>query len=120
MKPKTLAMAVPTMILITIGFGALFVYIEGKKYEAMMYKAELEKLQETIDGRPALAHIVNSIALRSLKHTTYSTLANSETLNAMTREEIDTVVKSIKQDDGSYLHNLSQEEIDAIKALLTL
>ncbi len=118
MKPKTLAMAVPTMVVITIAFGALFVYIEEKKYQALLCDKELTALKESMEARTSLAHLANTIALNQAEDSTMAILVNSTKLNKLSYDEMRALVQKIKQNESIDDYGLSSDEIAAIQRLI--
>ena len=111
MKPKTLIMAVPTMIAITIAFGALAFYVEEKKYQALAYKKELDKLQASIDEKRGLNRLIKEIARQS-PNAPLAILYRSRNLNNLSADELQSLVSSPQS--GA----LTTDELNAIRTLL--
>lgn len=112
MKPKTLAMAVPTMIVITIAFGALFVYIEEKKYEALVHKKELDALKAEVAQTVGFQRLAKEIALKKTD-TDIAKLHYSKNLNKLSEVEIANLVAS-QQSTA-----LTEDELVAVKGLIS-
>jgi len=114
MKPKTKLMAAGTMLGLTLGLGALFFYIEEKKYEALYYQNELGKLQQ----QSGFSHLMQQIAEQG-HNGAIKTLHKSRQIQALSAEQARQLVNDINADrkpDSA----LSATEIDAIKALSDL
>ena len=111
MKPKTLAMAVPTMVAIFIGFGALFFYIEETKYEALVYKKELDKLRADSTENRGLNLLIEEIAKQS-PGAALTTLYRSNNLNNLSADEMASIVASQQSS------TLTHDELNAVKQLV--
>ena len=111
MKPKTLMMAVPTMVVITAGFAALFFYIEETKYEALVYKKELDKLQANIEQVAGFQHLAKEIATQA-PNTAIATLYRSKSLNDLSGDEISNIVATQQS------KTLTDNELKAVKRLM--
>lgn len=113
MKPKTKVMAVSTMLGLTIGFAALFFYIEEKKYEALYYQTELNKLQQQSGFEQLMQQLVaidDNGAIATLRH--------SSTIQALTTAQAKQLIADIAaQRENSILTN---KELTAIKQLMAL
>ena len=75
-------MAVSTMLGLTVVLGALFFYIEEKKYEALYYKTELDKLQQ----QAGFGHLMQQIAIQS-PNGAINTLHQSRQIQALSAEQ---------------------------------
>ncbi len=111
MKPKTLMMAVPTMAAITIALGALFFYIEEKKYAALVYKKELDKLHADIEEKRGFNKLIKEITKQS-PNAPLTILYQSRNLNALSASDMQTIVSSPQS------NVLTTNELKAIRALL--
>ncbi len=111
MKPKTKVMAASTMLGLTVGLGALFFYIEEKKYEALYYQTELTNLQQ----QSGFSHLMQQIADQS-HNNAMNTLHTSKQIQALSAEQARQLVNDINADRKPN-RALTAQEIDAIKAL---
>ena len=107
-------MAVSTMLGLTVVLGALFFYIEEKKYEALYYKTELDKLQQ----QAGFGHLMQQIAIQS-PNGAINTLHQSRQIQALSAEQARQLINDINADRSSGI-SLTGNEADAIKALLGL
>jgi len=114
MKPKTKVRAVITLLGLTIGLGALFFYIEEKKYEALYYQTELEKLQQ----KAGFGHLMQQIADQN-PNSAINTLHQSRRIQRLSTEQAHQLVNDINADRATG-SRLAEAEIDAIKTLLGL
>ena len=113
MKPKTKVVAASTMLGLTLGLGALFFYIEEKKYEALYYKTELTKLQQQQSG---FSHLMQQIADQSY-NSAIKTLHQSRQIQALSAEQAQQLVNDInanRKPDSA----LTDADISAINGLL--
>ncbi|HHJ81368.1 MAG TPA: hypothetical protein ENJ65_07010 [Candidatus Tenderia electrophaga] len=90
MKPKTKVMATGTMLGLTIILGALFFYIEEKKYEALYYQTELNKRQQ----QGGFSHLMQQIAEQG-NNSAIKTLYTSPQIQALSAEQAQQLVTDI-------------------------
>lgn len=111
MKSKTKVRAVITLLGLTIGLGALFFYIEEKKYEALYYQTELDKLQQ----QAGFTHLMQQIADQN-PGSAINTLHQSRRIQSLSTEQARQLVNDIiaERAAGS---RLTESEIGAIKSL---
>jgi len=102
------------MLGLTIGLGALFFYIEEKKYEALYYQTELSKLQQ----QAGFGHLMQQIAEQN-HNGAINTLHKSRQIQSLSTEQARQLVNDINADRAAG-SRLTEAEIDAIKALLGL
>ena len=122
MKPKTKVMASATMLSVTIGFGALFVYIEEKKFEAMGYQQQLQAAQQALIANKNGYHFL--VEALALSNDDLAELAQSPQLQLINQDharEIVTLLRSAPSDQSfSQLRakfSLTEAEIQALQAL---
>ncbi len=114
MKPKTKVMAASTMLGLTLGLGALFFYIEEKKYEALYYQTELGKLQQQAGFNQLMQQIAEQGHNDAIK-----ILHQSRKIQALSAEQARQLVDAInteRKPDST----ITATELDAIKALAGL
>jgi len=111
MKPKTKVMAASTMLGLTVGLGALFFYIEEKKYEALYYQTELKKLQQ----QNGFAHLMQQLADQG-NNTAIKTLHKSRQVQALSAEQAHQLINDLNA-GRKPSHPLTGAEVDAIKTL---
>lgn len=112
MKPKTKVMAVSTMLTLTVGFAALFFYIEEKKYEALYYKTELTKLQQ----QSGFDHLMQNIATQT-SNTAINTLHKSRQVQALSAEQAQQLINDIGAGRKPE-RSVSEADISAINSLM--
>ncbi len=112
MKPKTRVMAASTMLGLTLGLGALFFYIEEKKFEALYYQSELTKLQQ----QNGFTHLMQQIAEQG-DNNAINTLHTSRQIQDLSVEQARQLVNDINADRKP--NTLTDAEIDAIKTLVS-
>ncbi len=113
MKPKTKVMAASTMLGLTLGLGALFFYIEEKKYEALYYQAELAKLQQ----QGGFEHLLRQIATQN-NHTAINTLHSSKQVQGLSEQQASQLINAIKTGKEPD-RKLSDSDINAINSLMS-
>lgn len=113
MKPKTRVMAVTTILAVSIGFGALFIYIEEKKYEALYYKSELEKHEQ----QAGFSVLMQQLAKRG-DNPSLKTLLESKSIQALSAQQAQQVINAITQNKTAPVQ-LTEAEVEAIKVLLS-
>lgn len=122
MKPKTKVMATATMLSITIGFGALFVYIEEKKFEAMGYKNQLSELeQQLISNKQGYQHLMKALAVNN---DALAKLLKSPQLDQLSQEHAEEIAAILSRTSTGQSHALLQSKFslteDEIRALQSL
>lgn len=100
---------------ILVGTAVLFFYIEERKYEALYYQTELDKLQQQHSGIHYLIDAVNShgSAIASLKY--------ADGIRRLNPEQAEALLKAIKDNTASeqlqHDYKLSASEVDTLRQL---
>ncbi len=124
MKPKTKVMATITMLSVTIGFGALFVYIEEKKFEAMSYKHQLDELQQQLTSdKQGYQHLMQALAANNDDLAELLKSPQLQLINQEHAKEIVTILSNASTGQSYSLlrskFSLTEDEILALQALIS-
>lgn len=122
MKPKTKVMASATMLSVTIGFGALFVYIEEKKFEAMGYQQQLQAAQQALIANKNGYHFL--VEALALANDDLAELAQSPQLQLINQDQAREIVTLLRNSPAEQSFpqlrakfSLTEDEILALQSL---
>jgi len=122
MKPKTKVMAAATMLSVTIGFGALFIYIEEKKFEATGYQKQLHALQQQMIAEKNGFHL--TIQALANNNADIKALLDSAKIQQLNRAQASELASTLRNTSAGQSDALLRDKFDLgsdeIKALQSL